>query len=121
MACESVCKARACRRLLAPGRQELALSEESAAKMAHLVAENEIDGEVLGTFDSPQELCEHTGLAFVEDLARSARPRAASAPPSNSNAFAFSRSAPSLAASRSQHSARAAHPTIARLDAGHKF
>ena len=31
---------------------------------------NEIDGEVLGTFESLQELCENTGLECVVDLAR---------------------------------------------------
>jgi len=40
------------------------------AKGTQAVEANEIDGEVLGTFDCPAELCEHTGLELVPDVAR---------------------------------------------------
>lgn len=43
------------------------------AKCGQAVEDNEIDGEVLGTFDCPGELCEHTGLELVPDVARCER------------------------------------------------
>jgi hypothetical protein len=51
-------------------RQELALSPAMISKFSLAVEANEIDGEVLGTFESLQELCENTGLECVVDVAR---------------------------------------------------
>ena len=58
-----------CAEVAARVRAELAASPALADKLEACLHENEIDGEVMSTFISLQELCEHMQLPLVLDLA----------------------------------------------------